>query len=305
MQKKESLNYEDKTPKNVNYHPGFVSGLKVLLWDYREQIDIYTERWLNIGGIRIDVLVIKTDPGVDIIYDISRIWKGHNIVEYKRSDDELSIDVFAKVMAYVNLYKSKGIFVDAISYNDISATIYRHAYPREAFRKLKEHGAMIEQAYPGVYYVKRMSPFPIQILVGRQLDPKEYAMFRVLMPGASDEDIRNFKNIALQNTDAVFQESVDSIFQVSISVNRESYARLLKEDPEMCEAMRDLMRDVMKEDFEKAEARGEVRGEIKGVVKLYRDEMHLSPPDIIKKIMIRFNLKKSEAEKYVEEMLLE
>ena len=52
--------------------------------------------------------------------------------------------------------------------------------------------------------------------MGRQLDPKEYAMFRVLTPGASDDDIRSFKDIAVRNRDAAYQKSVD-IFIRSVS----------------------------------------------------------------------------------------
>ena len=85
--------------------------------------------------------------------------------------------------------------------------------------------------------------------------------------------------MAVRNADAAFQESVDAIFQVSISANKESYARLIKEDPDMCEAMRDLM----KEDFARVEAIGEARGisigeargisigEIRGAIKTYYD----------------------------------
>lgn len=88
-----------------------------------------------------------------------------------------------------------------------------------------------------------MAPFAIQILVGRELSPDEYSMFRVLLPNAFDDDIRRFKNIALQIHDADYQKSVDNIFQVSVSLNRETYARLRKEEPDMCEALRELMKD--------------------------------------------------------------
>ena len=138
MSENEKNNHDDKEPVNIKHHSGFVSGLKVLLWDYREQIDIKDEQWLSTGGIRMDVLILKKDPKVEIAFDIGRIFKGHNIMEYKRPDDELNIDVFAKVMAYVNLYKSQGKYVDEISYNDVSATIYRHNYPRDVFPKVEE-----------------------------------------------------------------------------------------------------------------------------------------------------------------------
>ena len=250
---------DNKAPVTVKYHAGFVSGLELLLWDYREQVAIEPEKWLSTEGIRMDVLILKKDPSVEFDFAIGKLFKCHNILEYKRPDDKLNIDVFAKVMAYVNLYKSQGAPVNAIAYDDISATIYRHAYPRDAFQQLKDHGAVIEEKYPGVYYVAGMSPFPIQILVGRQLDPKEYAMFRVLRSGASDDDIRNFKDISLQHDDAAYLKSVDNIFQVSISANEARYARLFKEDPKMCEALRKLMED----DFIATEARGVAIGESK------------------------------------------
>ena len=45
----------------------------------------------------------------------------------------------------------------------------------------------------GIYYVKGASVFPVQIIVGRELEPKEYAMFRVLTPEASRQDLTNFR----------------------------------------------------------------------------------------------------------------
>ena len=95
-----------KAPANIKYHAGFVSGLELLLWQYREQVDIEPEKWLSTEGIRMDVLILKKDPSVVLDFDIGRIFRGHNILEYKRPDDKLNIDVFAKVMAYSNLYKS-------------------------------------------------------------------------------------------------------------------------------------------------------------------------------------------------------
>lgn len=50
-------------------------------------------------------------------------------------------------------------------------------------------------------------------------------------------------------------------------------------------------------------AKGMAKGEIIGTIKLYHDEMHLMPSEIIGKIMDRFSLDKEEAEKYVAEAL--
>ena len=101
--------------------------------------------------------------------------------------------------------------------------------------------------------------------------------------------------------------SVDTIFQISIMANEDLYSRLLKENLEMCEAMRRIMKD----DFIQAEAAGEAKGEargiekgkIKGAVMVYHEELNLSPSEIIQKIMTRFNLKQGEAQRFVEETL--
>lgn len=202
-----SVGQDTLAPTTTKYHSGFVSGLQVLLWPYREQIEIDPEKWLSKEGIRMDILLLKKDP--------------------------------------------------------------------------------------------------------EQLDPEEYAMLRVLTPGARAEDIRRFKEIALQRDEAEYRHSVDNIFQVSISANREMYNQLRKEDPDMCEAMRELMKDEFDAAIAMGEARGEargealgeVRGEIKGFIRLYSEEMGLTSAEIIARIMHRFNLEEAAAANYVEETL--
>lgn len=243
--------------KKTNYHAAFLGSLEVLLWSYRKQIILEPEKSLSTEGIRMDILLLKKDPSLEIDSDIARIFREHNIIEYKSPDDALNIDVFAKVMAYACLYKSQGSAVNAIPFSNISATIYRHRYPRKAFKELKANGAAIERPYPGVYYVRGLTPFSIQILVGKELDPHEYSMFRVLLPNAFDDDIRRFTVIAEQNRDAAYNKSVDNILQASVSVNKETYARLKKEDPDMCEALRELMKDDIDKATEEANKRAD------------------------------------------------
>ena len=50
-------------------------------------------------------------------------------------------------------------------------------------------------------------------------------------------------------------------------------------------------------------ARNKAIGAINEAIRIYHDEMNLLPSDIVKKIMVRFSLEQSEAEKYVEEAL--
>ena len=88
---------------------------------------------------------------------------------------------------------------------------------------------------------------------------------------------------------------MDSVFQVSVSANREIYDRMRKEDPKMCEALKDLMKDELKDEFEKAEEKGRI---LEAVV-IYRDEMHMSDESITRAIMNKFSLSLEDAEAYV------
>ena len=104
-----------------------------------------------------------------------------------------------------------------------------------------------------------------------------------------------FNEIAFLRGDAAYKRYVDSIFQVSVSANRQLYDQMTREDKKMCEALKDLL----KEDFAAAEA----RGKIEGVIQLYHEEMGLAPQEIVNKIMSRFSLDEETAQKYVENTL--
>lgn len=293
--------------ESIQYHPGFIGGLGVLLWKYREKIDIDPEKWISKQGIRMDVLILKKDPEVVLDNDMCRIFRGHNILEYKRPDDDLTIDVFAKLMAYAYLYKSRGSSVDTISFKDMTATVYRHGYPRGLFSKLKDNGMEVEEAYPGIFRIQNAAPFPVQVVVGKELDPVEYAMFRVLTPGAAEKDLDTFHKMAFRQREELYREYIDSIIRVSVPANRQLYEKLTKEGGHMYEVLRDLLKDEFRIAEEKGEARGEARGEtngeIKGAIRVYHDEMGLTVPEITAKIMDKYGLKKEEAGKYIEEVL--
>ena len=59
--------------------------------------------------------------------------------------------------------------------------------------------------------------------------------------------------------------------------------------------------------FDAAEARGEARGiakgEIRGTIRTCYEDFHLSPMEILRKIMDRFSLEEKDAKTYVEETL--
>ena len=49
----------DKTPKNTNYHSGFLSGMEIILWPYGDQVGIELEKWISTQGMRIEALILQ------------------------------------------------------------------------------------------------------------------------------------------------------------------------------------------------------------------------------------------------------
>ncbi len=96
----------------IQWHPGFVSAMNLELCENRNDLIYEREYNLNTKPLEIDLLVIKKDKDVQIINEIGKLFRGHNIMEYKSPEDELNIDTFYKSGAYASLYKSYGETVD-------------------------------------------------------------------------------------------------------------------------------------------------------------------------------------------------
>ena len=54
---------------------------------------------------------------------------------------------------------------------------------------------------------------------------------------------------------------------------------------------------------ERGEARGKAKGKIEGAISTYYEDYHLSPMEIIQKIIGKFSLDEKDAKNYVEETL--
>ncbi len=89
----------------IQWHPGFVAAMSLEFEDNRDDLIFEKEYNLNTGPLEIDLLVIKKEPGVRMVNDIGKLFRGHNIMEYKSPEDHMDIDAFYKATAYGCLYK--------------------------------------------------------------------------------------------------------------------------------------------------------------------------------------------------------
>lgn len=135
----------------IQWHPGFVAAMNLELADDRDKLTYEKEYNLNRKPLEIDLLVIKKDRNLRITNEIGKIFRGHNIMEYKSPQDHLNIDTFYKTGAYASLYKAYGETVDERTADNITVSIVREVRPEGLFRYFNSHGIRMTNPYKGIY----------------------------------------------------------------------------------------------------------------------------------------------------------
>ena len=98
----------------IQWHPGFVAAMNLEFAQNRADLIFEKEYNLNTKPLEIDLLVVKKSASVYISNEIGRLFRGHNIMEYKSPGDHLDIDAFYKAGAYASLYKAYGKKADEV-----------------------------------------------------------------------------------------------------------------------------------------------------------------------------------------------
>ena len=121
------------------------------------------------------------------------------------------------------------------------------------FKKIRNEGGIIEEKYPGVYYITGVVAIPTQFILTSSLSKDFHVCLRVLSNKASEDDIKRFIEIANTFTEPIDKQNADAVMNVSINANREVYDKIRKENPFMCQALRELMKDEIQEEIQTAE----------------------------------------------------
>ena len=78
--------------KLLQWHLAFYAGLQIEFAEESEKLIFENEHQLSKKPMEIDVLIIKKKAEEQIRKNIGRIFRKHNIIEYKSPEDYLSID---------------------------------------------------------------------------------------------------------------------------------------------------------------------------------------------------------------------
>lgn len=282
----------------VQWHPGFVAAMDLEFMKSRNDLQFEREYNLNTKPLEIDLLVIKKSASAHITNEIGRIFKGHNILEYKSPEDNLDIDTFFKAGAYASLYKSYGKTVDSIKADDITVSLFREAKPEGLFRYFKEHQYQVSNPYRGIYYVEGTVLFPTQIVVTKELDFTSHIWLGALSDRLKKQDMLDLLENIKQLSEKADRELADSVLEVSVGANKHVIEELMGDDV-MYEALMEIVEPRLLLREEKWRNEGLKEG-IRGAVEMLRDLGH-GDAEIKMSIVRKYGLTSEEAEEYLKE----
>lgn len=244
----------------TQWHPAFCAAVRLELIENKGDLDYTNEYNLNSKPIQMDLLVIKKSNDVEIKNEIGKIFRGHNIMEYKSPQDDLNLDTYVKVIGYACMYKASEVHVGDIDLNDITITLVREGKPRELFKWFERNDYEVREVYKGIYYVEKEGIFPIQVIVSGKLSKENQKWLTLLSSNLKQKDA---ERLVLQSESLIQKDAklyADSVLQATIKANKGVFNKIRGENEYMCEALRELM----KEDLDEALAKGTELGREEG-----------------------------------------
>ena len=176
--------------EKIYWHGAHFEALQLELHDYLDALLFKKENELCKEALRMDTLIIKKIRDVEIAKNIGRIFKNHNIVEYKSETDSFSLWDYNKILGYAFIYSA----FEKVQMADITISISLTIFPRELIKILEnERGYIIKNYGNGIYLIIG-DIVPIQILESKNLHEKENLFLRNLRSNLSATEMMNTLN---------------------------------------------------------------------------------------------------------------
>ena len=235
----------NKSKSMLQWHPAFYAGIQIEFEAERDKLIFENEHQLGTKPKQIDVLIIKNNSKEPIQKNIGRIFRTHNIIEYKSPADYLSIDDFYLVYGYACLYKADSPNVDTISASELTLSFVCHTFPKKLIKHLtnirKYH---IKKQEDGVYYVKG-DFFPIQILHTKKLSKANNLWLRSLTDNINDKN--DIYKLMLEYENNASNQLYSSVMDIIVKANKHKF----EEVSYMCEALKEIFLEQNREAYEK------------------------------------------------------
>ncbi len=232
---------KEKNEKLLQWHQAFYAGIQIEFQSYAGKLVFENEHMLGTKPMQIDVLVVKKEPQTKIEKNIGRIFRMHNIIEYKSPDDYLSTNDFYKVYGYCCFYKSDTVIEDQIKSDELTITFVCYHYPYTLIRHLEElRGYQAVRQEDGIYYIIG-DIIPIQLIVVPELtDEKNLWLHSLTNKIRTSESVRQLVNEYEEHKQSRLYESV---MQIIVQSNKTRF----QEVDSMCQALYDLFKDQLEQ----------------------------------------------------------
>ena len=278
MEKEQTKNQQEKNQQEnqkksqkLQWHPAFCSALRLELLEDAENLEFTDEFQLTEKPLQIDCTVVKVKRDCKIKNEIGKIFRKHNIFEYKSPMDELNIDTFYKAVAYACLYKVLPNHVNEIPAEEITITLIRDRKPVKLMQELEKSGYECKKETVGIYYVSGVM-FPVQIIVSSELDVDMHVQLKALTDRLEESLLRQYL-LQASTFEGREKNLADIVLQVIVNSNMEKVREWKGSEQTMCEALRVLMKEELKEErvagLREGRLEGQREGQREGQIRAY------------------------------------
>ena len=278
MEKEQTKNQQEKNQQEnqkksqkLQWHPAFCSALRLELLEDAENLEFTDEFQLTEKPLQIDCTVVKVKKDCKIKNEIGKIFRKHNIFEYKSPKDELNIDTFYKAVAYACLYKVLPNHVDEIPAEEITITLIRDRKPVKLLGELEKSGYGYKKEAAGIYYVNG-AMFPVQIIESSELDVDMHVQLKALTNHLEESLMRQYL-LQVSTFEGREKNLADIVLQVIVNSNMEKVREWKGSEQTMCEALRVLMKEELKEErvagLREGRLEGQREGQREGQIRAY------------------------------------
>lgn len=240
--------------RKLQWHPAFGAALRITLKEEMEFLEMHEEYLLSKKPPQIDILIVKKLRDLPVKKAIGRIFRQHNIIEYKAPGDYLSINDFYKVYGYTCFYQSNTDKIKEIDPKELTITFVCSRYPREMLNHLLAvRGIHVENKDRGIYYLTG-DAIPMQLLITRELTQEENFWLKNLRT-----DLKAGREI--QNIVAKYEQNRHSKDYAAVMdlITRANWKEM-EVERKMCDALRELFAEELKEENERGMEQGMERG---------------------------------------------
>ena len=227
---------ETAKQKKLQWHPAFYAGIQIELEEERDKLIFENEHQLSTKPLGVDVVIIKKLPGIQIQKNLGRIFRGHNIVEYKGPGDSFSIDDFYKVYGYACIYKADTAKNNEIKAEDITLTFAVTHFPREMLKEIQRtRNLQVVKVDEGIYHISG-DMFPIQIIHTTKLSKENNFWLKNLTNDLKKKEDAEYllKRYSEKKQENLYQSVMDIIVKANLE--------LFEEVDDMCDALMEIVK---------------------------------------------------------------